>query len=150
VGRIDSSRCERAREWASVDLDGQLAELERALLRAHLERCEDCAEHVRALAATTAQLRFARLAQPELPPFAAPRRGLVSLRAVQTAAAAAAVAVAAGLGAALGVQGRPTSPAPAHAGVPAPSRIVDVTDHKLSALGRTYLRQSPAPGALPQ
>ena len=38
--------CERAREWASLRLDGELSELERALLDAHTRNCAACAEYV--------------------------------------------------------------------------------------------------------
>jgi len=34
--------CARARFWASLRLDGELSELEGALLDAHLGRCDDC------------------------------------------------------------------------------------------------------------
>jgi predicted anti-sigma-YlaC factor YlaD len=34
--------CARARFWASLRVDGELSELEGALLDAHLARCDDC------------------------------------------------------------------------------------------------------------
>jgi len=34
--------CARARFWASLRIDGELSELEGALLEAHLARCADC------------------------------------------------------------------------------------------------------------
>lgn len=34
--------CSRARFWASLRVDGELSELEGALLDAHLQRCADC------------------------------------------------------------------------------------------------------------
>jgi anti-sigma factor RsiW len=34
--------CSRAREWASLRLDGELSPLEKELLERHLETCEDC------------------------------------------------------------------------------------------------------------
>jgi predicted anti-sigma-YlaC factor YlaD len=37
-----SQLCERARAWASLRADGELSELESALLDAHLERCDSC------------------------------------------------------------------------------------------------------------
>ena len=39
--------CERARQWASLRLDGELSELENALLDAHLGRCQACSGFVR-------------------------------------------------------------------------------------------------------
>ena len=34
--------CDRARGWAALAPDGELSELERKLLQAHLLRCEEC------------------------------------------------------------------------------------------------------------
>jgi predicted anti-sigma-YlaC factor YlaD len=135
VGDVVGS-CDRAREWISADLDGELSEIERALLRAHVADCLACEERARAVAATTVQLRYAGLEQPELPPYVVARRSRVSVRTLQTGAAAAAVAAAAVLGTAFGVaqQGSPSAPQPA------PSKIVDITDHKLVSIGPTYLK----------
>jgi ferric-dicitrate binding protein FerR (iron transport regulator) len=89
--------CERARMWASLQLDGELSELERALLDAHLARCEACAVFVREVEGATQQLRTAELER--LPhPIALPSRRR-SLRPVHVSAAAALLAMAIGLGA---------------------------------------------------
>jgi hypothetical protein len=37
-----SGPCERSRQWSSLRLDGELTELEQALLEKHLEMCGDC------------------------------------------------------------------------------------------------------------
>jgi predicted anti-sigma-YlaC factor YlaD len=91
--------CERARAWISLGLDGELSELEGALLQAHLARCDACtaaAAEVRVLADT---LRSAPLGRPairfELPHRAPARAGAVGAR---LALAATLVALAAGLG----------------------------------------------------
>ena len=94
--------------WASLQLDGELSELERALLDAHVARCEPCAVYVREVAAATEQLRAADL---ELPaePISVPGRQRI-LRPVHVSAAAALLAVAVGLGAlvsSLNSAGRP-------------------------------------------
>ena len=34
--------CERAREWASLRLDGELSQFESAMLESHLARCAAC------------------------------------------------------------------------------------------------------------
>jgi predicted anti-sigma-YlaC factor YlaD len=120
----------------SADLDGELSEIERALLRAHVADCGACDEHARSIAAAAVQLRFAALEQPDLPPFVVARRSRVSLRAVQAVAAAAAVAAATGLGTTLRVPAEPAAAAPQRT----PSRIVDITDHKLVSIGPTYLK----------
>ncbi len=53
--------CERARFWASLRLDGELSELEGALLDAHLVRCAGCREIAGGFDASTAALRSAPL-----------------------------------------------------------------------------------------
>ena len=74
--------CERARFWASLRLDGELSELEGALLDAHLTRCESCRAVADGFGASTAALRSASLERPA--PVAvdaprSPRRLLASL-----------------------------------------------------------------------
>jgi predicted anti-sigma-YlaC factor YlaD len=57
------SHCERSRRWVSLDLDGELSELERGLLDRHLRDCGEC----RRFAGDNARFTFAlRSAAPEL------------------------------------------------------------------------------------
>jgi predicted anti-sigma-YlaC factor YlaD len=49
--------CERARFWASLRLDGELSELEGALLDAHLARCASCRALADGFIASTTTLR---------------------------------------------------------------------------------------------
>jgi anti-sigma factor RsiW len=49
--------CARARFWASLRLDGELSELEGALLDAHLGRCEACRDVVDGFGAAVGLLR---------------------------------------------------------------------------------------------
>jgi predicted anti-sigma-YlaC factor YlaD len=51
--------CERAREAASLRLDGELSQLETVLLERHLERCAGCAEFAASTAVLTRELRAA-------------------------------------------------------------------------------------------
>jgi anti-sigma factor RsiW len=53
--------CERARFWASLRLDGELSELEGALLDAHVARCAGCHAVVEGFGASTTALRSATL-----------------------------------------------------------------------------------------
>jgi hypothetical protein len=89
--------CERARMWASLQLDGELSELERALLDAHVARCEPCGIFIREVGAATRGLRAAELTLPAHPVAIPSRRRVV--RPVHVSAAAAIVALAVGLGA---------------------------------------------------
>src|SRR3982751_4736160 len=63
---MDSSGqlCARARFWASLREDGELSELEGALLDAHLSGCAACREVAAGFAVVTESLRAAPLAQP--------------------------------------------------------------------------------------
>jgi anti-sigma factor RsiW len=57
--------CSRARFWASLRVDGELSELEGALLDAHLGRCDACREVVAGFAVATDRLRAEPLARPK-------------------------------------------------------------------------------------
>ncbi len=98
--RLRPHMCERAREWASLRLDGELSDFERVLLDAHLRRCPGCAAYVLEIGAITEAIRGAEL-EPLPMPIVLPLRrrvayGSLFLRA--GAAAAAALALTVGLG----------------------------------------------------
>jgi predicted anti-sigma-YlaC factor YlaD len=99
-----SQLCDRARQWASLRVDGELSELENALLDSHLTRCDGCRSFVREAEAVATALRsvaFERVPAPVVLEF--PRRRRVPVRALQAAVAAGLVLVAAALGSVLGV-----------------------------------------------
>jgi predicted anti-sigma-YlaC factor YlaD len=88
--------CERARARASLALDGELSQVERAHLRAHVGRCTDCAAYARDLDGLTQELRAAPLQRPHGRVPA--RRRRPAARRLQLGLVAAVVALAAGLG----------------------------------------------------
>jgi predicted anti-sigma-YlaC factor YlaD len=92
--------CERARFWASLALDGELSDFERAALDEHLRGCESCAAFARGLVGFTTVLRSAPVEEPELAP--ATRARARRLRLGLVAAAVAVVAAAAALGSLVG------------------------------------------------
>lgn len=95
--RAQSRVCDRAREYSSRSLDGELSDFERALLETHLERCAACRDYSLELAEIVTRLRVAPL--ESLPhPISLPSRRRVRARAFQAAAAVAAAAVAATAG----------------------------------------------------
>jgi hypothetical protein len=82
--------CERARFWASLRLDGELSELEAALLDAHLARCAGCRGVAGGFDASTIALRAApleRVAPVALDVHRSPRRvlAMISVAAVLVA-----------------------------------------------------------------
>ena len=100
VFRLQPHACERAREWASLRMDGELSELEHVLLASHLDRCAGCSTYAVGLAAATEAMRAAP-AQQLTRPIALPlgRRIAFAARALQAGTGVAAVlAAAVGLG----------------------------------------------------
>lgn len=111
-------RCIRAREWASLRVDGELSELERLLLRRHLARCESCRTFAESLHTTALILRATPVQGPSRPlaPEPPPERPVRRYRR-RLALAFALLAVAAGagglVGGLVGGEGGPgPSPAP--------------------------------------
>jgi predicted anti-sigma-YlaC factor YlaD len=94
--------CDRARQLASRDLDGDLSELDAHALNVHLRDCEDCAAFTAAMAHVTARVRGSERIErvPAVPAVVAVRRRGRSGRRLLTAmAVTVATAAAAGAGA---------------------------------------------------
>ena len=130
---LTSQLCARARFWASLRLDGELSELESALLDAHLARCAACSAVAREFAASTDDLRarpLERVAPVTVRHARSPRRVFVGV------AIAAVVAVGVLLGGL--VRGQVS-----HDALPAPHRVAVVasldTPDQLRMLRRTTL-----------
>src|SRR5437763_9636463 len=87
--------CDRAAQWISLDLDGELTELERAGLARHLDRCDTCRATSIEVGGFTRLLRSAPLVEPAAPVAVVLPRVRVRKRAgVVALAACAAVAAA--------------------------------------------------------
>jgi predicted anti-sigma-YlaC factor YlaD len=91
-----AQRCSATRELVSLELDGELTELDAARLAAHLEGCASCRELKAELGGLTAALRATPL-EPLSRPIALPQRVRVFLRPLQVGAVAATIAVVAGV-----------------------------------------------------
>jgi len=92
---LENTRCDRARQWSSLRLDGELSELEGALLEKHLDACGSCSVFDERLRLTVTSLRTT---PPELPRvrFDIPERrrvGFPASRRLAVAAIAAALAL---------------------------------------------------------
>jgi predicted anti-sigma-YlaC factor YlaD len=93
--RAVQGHCDRARQWASAGVDGELSTFERALLADHLERCSACREFNLRIGDLTTALRAAPRERVEGVTIGRIRRR-VHLRLAPAAAAMAFLAV--GLG----------------------------------------------------
>jgi predicted anti-sigma-YlaC factor YlaD len=92
--------CDRAHQWISLDLDGELSAFEGTLLQAHLAECEDCVAFRSDVVVLTAELREAQLQPLERRvDIAARRRRRFTARLAPAVAALAIAAV--GLGSVL-------------------------------------------------
>jgi anti-sigma factor RsiW len=135
-----SQLCARARFWASLRIDGELSELEGALLDAHLGRCAECCEVVAGFVDSTDSLRAAPLVKPA--PVAIPHGG-TSRRVLATMFVAAVVAVAAIAGGLVHHESQPTTTRP-HTTVAVVSSV-DTPDQLRRLRRTTLLNQRPLP-----
>lgn len=90
-------RCDRIREWISLELDGELSRIERALVDRHLAVCGDCTAFAAEVRGFTHALREESL-EPLARPIQLPSRTRVSVRPLQVSAAAAVALIAVGIG----------------------------------------------------
>jgi predicted anti-sigma-YlaC factor YlaD len=145
-----SGECDRARQWASTEVDGELSSFERVLLHAHLDACPSCREFSGTITGLTAALREARLEQLERPIVIGRLRRRARLRLAPAVAAMAVAAV--GLGSFLATSMRSGSVAVVHTPVQAavgPFATLDTMDLRTSqALERlNALQQASASAA---
>jgi hypothetical protein len=134
--------CARARFWVSLRVDGELSELEGALLDAHLARCADCAAFAAGATASTAWLRDADLERPAPIRIAVPRQPRRAAAGLVAAAALMAIGLVAGF-----VHGTGSTAGRSTALRPAVSVVSSMeTPDELRRLRRTsLLNQRPVP-----
>jgi anti-sigma factor RsiW len=89
--------CTRVREQVSLELDGELSQLEQRMLATHLERCPRCAAYAGDVRRNTERIRNAPLAVMQRPVVVRRRRPLTTVR-LQVGVAAAFALAALGLG----------------------------------------------------
>ena len=111
---ISGTDCALARESISVDLDGELSELDLRRLDAHFRVCVDCSAWAEQVRATTTQLREAPAEAPAAFAFDLPRSGRTwrvspALAVAPAAALIASVVVALGGAQHGSLSGKPTT-----------------------------------------
>ena len=89
--------CVRVREQVSLELDGELSQLEQHMLATHLERCLRCATYAADVRDLTDRIRNAPPATMQRPVVVRRRRALTAVR-LQVGVAAAFALAALGLG----------------------------------------------------
>lgn len=117
--------CTRVREQVSLELDGELSQLEQRMLAAHLERCARCAVYAEDIRDFTERIRSAPPALLRRPVVVRRQRPLTTVR-LQIGVAAAFALAALGLGTQLAVAPEQSGTLARFDGKPAlnPSRIV--------------------------
>ncbi len=130
------ARCERAREWISLAVDGELSPFEQSLLAGHLERCEECAVFHADIAGIARDLRAASLERigcpVDLPSRS--RRPLRRMRLGGVTSAAAVALVALVLG---GTMGSRAMSGPAHHSDRARPAYLDSVQYELHLMRHT-------------
>jgi anti-sigma factor RsiW len=94
---LTSVVCDRVRAQVSLELDGELSQLEQRMLTAHLERCADCARYADDVRDLTERIRAAPPALMQRPVVVRHRRAIMTTR-IQIGVAAAFALAGLGLG----------------------------------------------------
>jgi predicted anti-sigma-YlaC factor YlaD len=142
--------CERACRWASLRVDGELSELESALLDDHLGRCRACCAFAQGVEDVAAALAAATLERPAPLALVIPRRRrarpLLQSAAAGTLALAAAVAALVGGMAGHGQSVRVAEPVAMVQGVDSPDALRALRRSSLIDQGRVIPRNRQTPG----
>lgn len=110
--------CTRVREQVSLELDGELSQLEQRMLGTHLERCPRCAAYAADVRDVTERIRNAPRAVMQRPIVVRRNRPLTTVR-LQVGVAAAFALAALGLGTQLAATTEPQSSLARYEGRPA-------------------------------
>jgi predicted anti-sigma-YlaC factor YlaD len=142
--------CERACRWASLRVDGELSELESALLDDHLGRCRSCRVFACGVEDVAAALASARLERPAPLALVVPRRrrALPLLRSAAAATLLVATGIAAfvGLVAGHGEPPRAAKPVAMLQAVDSPNELRALRRSSLIDQGRVIPRNRQTPG----
>jgi hypothetical protein len=141
VDRVNAVLCDRVRAFVSLELDGELSELERSILESHTEDCRACREFRVGVSGFTAALR-ASPQEAVSRSFRFPRRPNRLAPFSTAGAAAAAAVVVAGLAAVLTPLAGDGGPVEIKEPTPT-ERFFDVGDGPLSTIRPTDGRGIP-------
>jgi predicted anti-sigma-YlaC factor YlaD len=140
--------CERACRWASLRVDGELSELESALLDDHLGRCRSCRVFARGVEDVAAALASARLERPAPLALVFPRKRRPVVRSVAAATLVAVAGIAALVGGLTG-HGQTASagkPVAMLQSVDSPNELRELRRSSLIDQGRIIPRNRQDPG----
>jgi hypothetical protein len=145
--------CDRAREWSSLEVDGELSAFELALLQAHVARCPDCEAFRAGIAGVTGLLLAAELERPSEPirmPSSARSRSRFRAQRVLAPIAVAAVIVLAAISATSRLPGgsepfRPDTQ-PAQSGGPPNADLIEQRNQRRAQLSQIVRFPTNTPG----
>jgi predicted anti-sigma-YlaC factor YlaD len=142
------TECTRAREAASLCLDGELSEIGEARLGLHLRDCAGCRAYAHEIAAVAAQLRATPLEVPRVQIFVQRRRSRFGVQSAAVAAVGLVAAVAGSsfaMGRAIGARDGAATVVVTATPNARSIRADSVQQHVLAMLGRAPVR--PAAGS---
>ena len=134
--------CDQARAWAALAPDGELSEIERKLLEAHLTRCRECRAFASQVAGVAGALRRERLVPLSHPISIVSwrrRSGYARFRAVGAVAAVALAAV--------GISSRAPLPADQREPLRLP-QVTNFSNNVETEVAQILLAQGGAPATL--
>ena len=125
--------CDRVREQVSLQLDGELSQLERRMLQSHLARCPACDAYTADVRLYTEQIRNAPLEVLQQPVVVRPHRRVTTAR-LQIGVAAACALAALGIGSQLAAPTPESVPSARFEGAPSLSPRAGVLEREQAIL----------------